>query len=306
MATAFSIIRLPRRLQSSLEAAASALLQPTAGRMIDFTRPYGEAALASPDSVSWRIFKNPIALLVGGIAAVVLELAEPAVRTGVWNHSSFLEDPMGRLRRTGLAAMVTVYGARSIAEPMIAGIVRMHARVTGETPAGERFSANDAHLLSWVHATASYGFGAAYSRYVSPLSRHEFDRLYREGAAAARFYGALDAPTSEADWQSMLHGMQGRLEHSAIVFQFLRVMSETATFPGPLRWIQPTLVRAAIALIPDWIRATLGLTESYDLSRPEQWLVKCAGAASDRIVLPDCPPSQACRRLGLPTSYLYS
>src|SRR5450631_1800314 len=138
------IIRLPRSMQLSLESTAHALLQRPDGRNIDFSGPLGEGALVEPDSTSWRIFKNPIALLVGGMAAVILELAEPAVRTGVWKHSKFLADPMGRLRRTGLAAMVTVYGARSVALPMIEGVVRMHARVIGETPAGEAFTANDA------------------------------------------------------------------------------------------------------------------------------------------------------------------
>ena len=83
---------------------------------IDFRAPRGEAALAAADSVSWRVFKNPVALFVGGIAAVLLELAEPRVRTGVWEHSSFRGDPVRRMKRTGLAAMVTVW-RRAYASP---------------------------------------------------------------------------------------------------------------------------------------------------------------------------------------------
>jgi uncharacterized protein (DUF2236 family) len=300
------MLRLPHALESRLESLSAALLQPAEGRRIDFTRPPGEASFATADSVSWRIFKNPIALLVGGMTAVILELADPAVRTGVWNYSSFAADPMGRLRRTGLAAMVTVYGARSVSEPMIAGIVRMHARVTGETPSGEAFFANDVRLLSWVQATASYGFGTAYSEYVSPLSRIDFDRMYAEGAPAARCYGALDIPTSEAEWQALLLGMRDRLEPSDILMQFLRIMGGTRAFPTPLRWMQPVLVRAAIALVPEWLRGSLGLTALPSLTRVERRLVKLAGAAFDRIVLPESPPSQSCRRLGLPSGYLYA
>src|SRR5271155_2039394 len=127
-----SIIRLPSCLQRRLDAAAGALLEPPKGRTVNFARPLGEEALLPPDSVSWRIFKNPIALSIGGMAAVLLELAEPAVRTGVWEHSTFRKDPMGRLQRTALAAMVTVYGARSIAEPMIARVVQRHSKVVGK------------------------------------------------------------------------------------------------------------------------------------------------------------------------------
>ena len=119
-----------------------------------FAQPEGEPALVPADSVSWRIFKNPVALFVGGVAAVILELAEPSVRTGVWEHSGFRRDPVRRLERTGMAAMVTVYGARSVAEAMIADVVRLHDRVTGATPAGEPYRANDVRLLTWVQATA--------------------------------------------------------------------------------------------------------------------------------------------------------
>jgi uncharacterized protein (DUF2236 family) len=300
-----SIIRLPYSLQRRLDAAAGALLKPQKGRPIDFTRPLGEAALYPPDSLSWRIFKNPVALLIGGIAAVILELAEPGVRTGVWEHSSFRHDPMGRLRRTGLAAMVTVYGARSIAEPMIARVVRMHANVAGKTPAGVPYSAGDAQLLSWVQATAAFGFAEAYSRYVHPLSEVDLDALYREGAPVSQLYGALDAPRSEAQRRALFDSMRARLEPSPVIFQFLAIMREMPALPRPLLWMQRMLVRAAVEMIPDGMRECLGLTEYYGLRPRERWVVRLAGAVSDRIVLAESPAAQSCLRLGLPITHLY-
>jgi len=53
-------IVLPWPLQSGLEAAARALLESDHVSHIDFSRPTDEAALVSPDSVSWRVFKNPL------------------------------------------------------------------------------------------------------------------------------------------------------------------------------------------------------------------------------------------------------
>ena len=304
--TGSSIIHLPASVQRRLDASAAVLLNPRDGRSIDFTQPLGEEALLAPDSVSWRIFKNPIALLIGGVAAVILELAEPAVRTGVWEHSSFRKDPMDRLQRTGLAAMVTVYGARSIAEPMIAGIVRMHARVSGETPAGVPYSACDTGLLTWVHATATFGFAEAYSRYVQTLGAAEFDALYREGEPVSRLYGALGTPRSDAERRVLFDSMHGRLESSPVIFQFLKIMGETPVFPRPLHWMQRMLVRAAVEMIPDRIRECLGLSDFYGLRARERWAVKMAGSVSDRIVLAQAPAAQACRRLGLPAAYLYS
>jgi len=123
-------------LRDRLDAAARDYVQPAGMPAFDFSTPAGEPALAPADSVSWRVFANPVALFIGGVTAVLLELAEPRVRSGVWDHTSFRTDPLPRMKRTGLAAMVTVYGARSRAEAMIAGIGRMHGRVTGVTPAG--------------------------------------------------------------------------------------------------------------------------------------------------------------------------
>jgi uncharacterized protein (DUF2236 family) len=60
---------------------------------IDFRNPPGAAAMYAPDSLAWHVFKNPVALFVGGITAVLLELAEERVRTGVWEHSIFRTAP---------------------------------------------------------------------------------------------------------------------------------------------------------------------------------------------------------------------
>ena len=168
-------IVLPWTLQRSLEAATRVLLEPVDRPSLDFSQPTGEAALVSPNSVSWRVFKNPLSLFIGGVTAVIMELAEPRVRTGVWEHTSFRVDPIRRLRRTGLAAMVTIYGARSTAEALIARVRRMHDRVAGTTPSGEVYCANDPELLNWVQGTAAYGFLQAYHTYVRPLSLSERD-----------------------------------------------------------------------------------------------------------------------------------
>ena len=77
-------IVLPWPLRSGLEVATRALFHLGDQSSTDFLRPAGEAALVSPDSVSWRVFKNPLSLFIGGVAAVIMELAEPRVRTGVW------------------------------------------------------------------------------------------------------------------------------------------------------------------------------------------------------------------------------
>ena len=103
--------RLPAPLQARLEDAARGYFDAPGARF-DFSTPRGAPALFAPDSMAWRVMKNPVALTIGGIAAVILELAESRVRTGVWEHTTFRTDPVARMKRTGMAAMVTVYGSR--------------------------------------------------------------------------------------------------------------------------------------------------------------------------------------------------
>lgn len=284
--------------------AAKALFEIPGGPRVDFTKPSGEPALAAPDSVSWRVFKNPVALFVGGVTAVILELAEPRVRTGVWEHSTFRSDPLGRLKRTGLAAMVTVYGARSVAEAMIAGVGRQHARVGGTTPGGAVYQASDVVLLDWVQATASFGFLNAYHSLVEPLSPADRDRFYAEAAPAARLYGALGAPASEADWEAQLAAMLPNLERSDIVLEFLALM-RAVKVAGPLSRLQHPLIRAAVGLTPEPVRAVLGLGREW-LPRPlELPAIRAAARIADRTPIPGAPPYEACERMGLLGGWLY-
>lgn len=284
--------------------AAKALFEIPGGPRVDFTKPSGEPALAAPGSVSWRVFKNPVALFVGGVTAVILELAEPRVRTGVWEHSSFRTDSLGRLKRTGLAAMVTVYGGRSTAEAMIAGVGRQHARVGGVTPDGTAYRADETVLLDWVQATASYGFLNAYHALVQPLSAQDRDGFYAEAAPAARLYGAVGAPASEADWNVQLAAMLPGLERSDIVLEFLDLM-RAVKVAGPLSRLQHPLIRAAVGLVPDEVRTVLGLGREW-LPRPlELPFIRAAARIADRTPIPGAPPYEACVRMGLPGNWLY-
>jgi uncharacterized protein (DUF2236 family) len=292
-------------LQGPLRRVVQAQLDVAGMPAVDFSVPQGEEALCGPDSVSWRVFKNPVALFVGGITAVLLELAEPRVRTGVWQHSSFRTDPLARMRRTGLAAMVTVYGPRSRAERMIAGVTRKHVAVRGTTPDGVAYQALDPTLMNWVQATASYGFLRAYHAFVEPLSQGDRDRFYGEAIAAARLYGAPGAPRSEAEQEVLFEAMLPRLEASGIVFEFLEILARTRALPGPARTLQGVLVRAAIDILPPAVRSLLTLDSGHDLSPFERRLVRAAGRWADRIPIRSAPPARACVRLGLSPDHLY-
>ncbi len=264
---------------------------------IDFSAPPGASSFVAADSITWRVFKNPVALVVGGILAVLLELAEPRVRHGVWDHTTFRTRPMRRMRRTATAAMITVYAPRETAEAVIARISRMHARVSGTTPEGLAYSADDPELLTWVQATASFGFLEAYCALVEPLGAAARDRFLSEGRAGAGLYGAVDVPPDRAGQRALFETMAPRLGPSPVISEFLAIMRRTLPWP-----VGPRAIRLAVALLPDDIRARIGLEAPAGGSR----LLRTLARRAERTPLPASPPVQACRRMGLPASFLFT
>lgn len=295
-------LRLPSLLQAQIEWFAHDLL--TTDVPFDFTHPLGEEALVPAASVSWQVFKNPLTLFIGGVTAVLLELAEPRVRHGVWDHSTFRTDPVTRLKRTGLAAMATVYGPRQAAEAMIAGVGRRHNAVRGVTVGGEPYHALDPELLDWVQATASFGFLESYSRFTRQLSVEDRDRYYSEALPAARLYGATGAPATDVERQTLFAHLDGRLEPSPVLEEFLSIMRKAEIFPAALRWLQRLLIRAAITLFPPPLRRRL-LPKERELSWIEERLLCRACRLADRIPIAASPAVQSCVRLGLPADMLY-
>ncbi len=275
------------------------------GWKIDFAHPAGEAALVDPGSVQWRVFKNPIALGVGGVAAVLMEFADARIRSGVWEHSTYKADPIGRSRRTGVAAMVGVYGPASAARRVIQGVGNMHSRVSGATPSGEAYRALDPELLDWVSATAAYGFLNAYDQFVAPVSEADKSRFYAEGEPVARLYGVQNPVRSSADFMQMMHALAPRFEPHPIVGEFLDIIQSGKAAPGAPRMLHRALARGAVAILPPLVRERLQLGPAFDLTMIDRMALKLAGAVAERTPDLKSPPAQASLRLGLPANFLY-
>lgn len=275
------------------------------GWTIDYSRPVGEPAYLHPGSVHWRVYKNPIALAIGGVAAVLLEFADARIRSGVWDHSTYKADPIGRSKRTGIAAMVGVYGPQSAARRVIQGVTNMHSRVSGATPDGETYKALDVELLDWVSATAAYGFLNAYDRFVSPVSEADKTRFYEEGGPIARLYGVRYSPKSTADFLGMMDKLVDRFEPHPIVEEFLAIIQSGQAAPNMPKQLHRALARASVSLLPPIVREKLKLGREYDLTLLDTLALKAVGKLADRIPVKGSAPCQASVRLGLPEDFLY-
>ncbi|MEM1380117.1 MAG: oxygenase MpaB family protein [Pseudomonadota bacterium] len=285
-----------RPVSNYTERELQAFLFDGGGNASLFLEPRGEPGLIPADGVTAQVYSVPLTVYIGGITAVILELAEPRVRHGVWDHSIFPTDPVLRLKRTGLAAMVTFYGAASVARQMIAEVNKKHAGVGGVTDGGAPYAALDQELLHWVHGTAAFGFITAYSTYVRPLNGAEWDMALREAQPAARFYGVLDPPENKAQLDALIADTLSDLEASTTLTEFLTIMETTPTLPSLGRWLQPLFVRAAIDLVPPEVREVIGLGH-HRLSGTERILVSALVRGSTRLNLRNHPRALAAQRM---------
>jgi hypothetical protein len=146
----------------------------------DPDRDPGDPGLTGPDSPSWRVIGEPAAI-AGGIRGLLTQVSHPLAMAGVYDHSAFREDPLGRLQRT--SAYVTTSAFGSTAEAIaIAGRVRaVHPRVVGTAPDGRPYRADDPRLLVWVSIALTSSFLATH-RLWSPdvLTPAEEDRFVAE------------------------------------------------------------------------------------------------------------------------------
>lgn len=145
----------------------------------------GDPGLCGPGSASWQLLGEPDSL-VGGIRALVLQTMHPAAVAGVVDHSRFRQDPLGRLRSTAAYVTTSTFGSRRLALAAVARVRGVHAGVTGTTPGGRPYRADDPHLLAWVQVALTSSFLAADRLWAPhPLSGRDADRFVAEQSRIA-------------------------------------------------------------------------------------------------------------------------
>lgn len=155
----------------------------------------GDAGLFGPGSVTWRVNREGV-LLLGGGAALVLQVAHPLVAAGVSQLSNYREDPWGRLYRTLDLTTRIIFGDTQTALEAGERIRNVHTRVHGVTkepggryPAGTPYDATDPELLMWVHATLVDTSLRVYTRYAGSLTIADKQRYYEEQKLLAEQFG---------------------------------------------------------------------------------------------------------------------
>lgn len=244
---------LRRRIESQVLSLSGIALG-----QIDFEKPQGDPGLFGPDSVSWQVHGDFTSMLIGGISALLLQALHPLALAGVWDHSNFRDDLLGRLRRTGQFISGTTYGSRADADWLIDKVKTIHLKVSGTAPDGRAYAASDPALLTWVHVAEVHSFLQAHLRYRNPqLSEADQDRYYGEIALIAERLGATQVPRSRAEVAAYLAAVRPELRCDERSLEILRILLNA---PAPSALAAPAaklLMQAGIDLLPDWAQEML-------------------------------------------------
>lgn len=224
--------------------------------------------LVDPASAYWRVNRESF-LLLGGGAALLLQLAHPLVAAGVSDHSGFREEPVRRLYRTIRTMQDIIYEDGFTANAAARQVKRVHARVRGELtegtehfPVGTPYRASDPSLLLWVHATLLATALTTYEQFLPPLSRFERNEFYQDSKVVAQILGLTDAdlPVDFDDFQAYFRRMISGPELA--LTPTVRALAEHVIHP-PISWV-PRVAGDAMsvvtaALLPAEVRDLYGL-----------------------------------------------
>jgi uncharacterized protein (DUF2236 family) len=218
------------------------------------------SALHPPGSVVWKVHGDVTTMLIGGVAALLLQMLHPAALAGVWDHSAFRHDMQGRLRRTARFIAVTTFGERGEAEAAITRVRRVHEHVNGVLEDGTPYAASDPRLLAWVHACEALCFLDAWIAFGEPaMPRAEQDRYFAEAGEVARALGADPVPQNRAEAEALIAGFRPALAATARARAVARMVLRQPAPSLAMRPAQAMLMQAAVAILPRWARDMHGL-----------------------------------------------
>jgi uncharacterized protein (DUF2236 family) len=244
-------------LQNKVVSAATGLFSHGAYPLANTLSYQGDPGLFGPGSATWTVVGDT-SVFVGGIRALLIQAAHPEVAAGVFEHSYYKDDPLGRLTRTASYVTATSFGAMPEVEEALARVRRRHQPIRGRSHRGRPYSAADPGLDAWVHNALTDSFLTTYRVYgAGRCSQSESDRYVMEQTRVGRLLGADPIPQTAQELTAWIvtHAELGPSPGSEAAVRFLR----RPPLPPTVGAAYGLLFRAAVATVPVRIRRILGL-----------------------------------------------
>ncbi|WP_299166462.1 oxygenase MpaB family protein [uncultured Arthrobacter sp.] len=220
-----------------------------------------DAGYFAPGSAVWAVHSS-MTPTVGGIRALLLQALHPGAMAGVYAHSNFREDPLGRLANTIRWIFTVTYGSTDAARSASGWVLRLHEKVAGTyvdaRGVEHSYTANDPHLLRWVHLAFTDAFLSAHQQYGLKFPGGA-DKYVDQWAVAGELMGVTDPPRSVAELRSQLAAYDDELTSSHQVQDALTYIKHPP-LPRSQRVGYRVLFAGAVATLTPRQRELLGLS----------------------------------------------
>ena len=215
--------------------------------------------LFGPRSAVWRLNRDrgfPLA----GMRSLMLQALHPLAMAGVAQHSTWKEDPFGRLAATSSYLLTTTYGDTPSALAAAAWVRKVHTHVRGVDPeTGLPYSAEDPSLLLWVHSGMVDSIVEVARRYGRPVEESVFDAYVAEMVRFAEIVGVPreDVPATAASLRAYIESVELRRATPAAK-EAIGIVLEPPQLAEELRDLWHDLGQVAVGTLPDWAREMYG------------------------------------------------
>ena len=251
----------------NLENVRVALAATLRERIIGDNAEEKSRSIMLADGPRWFSEDRPVrrvhsdaSMFIGGMRALLLQSLHPRAMAGVAQHSDYKNDPWGRLQRTADFLAATSFGPADVAQMAVDRVLAVHQRVTGTTTDAQPYSANDPHLLRWVHVAEVDSFLRAHQEYGEhPLTENECDEYVADMAVIASKLGVPAPPTSVRGLRDQLAMFRYEIKGTPESNDVVKYLLLQPPLPPVARVPYSLIGAAAVALLPAWARAELRL-----------------------------------------------
>jgi uncharacterized protein (DUF2236 family) len=231
-----------------------------------------DTGLFGPESVTWRLLREPV-MWIAGLRAMYMQALHPRVMKGTWQNTAFAkpDEAWGRFTRTVEYVRVRTYGTTAEVERAGARLRKVHSSLAGVDGDGKVFRLDEPELLLWVHCGEVGSYAEIARRSGLGVTAAELDEFIDEQRRSAAVVGLdpVAVPASMADLDDYYAQMRSRVSACPEARRALR-LSFTPKLPPPLlplRLLVPPLNVLAYGSLPRWARRmygtpAIGLTDS--------------------------------------------
>lgn len=255
-----------------------------------------ESALASVEdpeqgffgesSILWKIMRFNYPWLIGASRMLILQSMHHWMAQAGSDSSYGFQHPMKRAVNTFLAMSKIIFGNVDTALETSEGIRRIHEKIYGSMShdnhpfEDDRYQANDAYALFWVHATLWETTVKTYELLYQPLTQEEKEQLHDELCVMALLFGIPKTHMTQSweefiaynhtMWSSDQLGSDGTSKEFALYF--LNDLSDT--MPDVFKPFFYHLREFTVSVLPDLVRTKLDLGYNKKAAKRFLWSMK--------------------------------